>query len=71
VTAFYVLGGVLAAWALLVSALGVRNHDFPGAREKIVSGISVLLVVAAVSAAIIGAANEDHGGGHGEAEQSH
>jgi hypothetical protein len=67
VEVFYILGGVLAAWAVLVTALGVTNHNFPGSRERLVSGISILLVVAAIAAAIISSANEDHGGGeHGE-----
>lgn len=60
-TPFYILGGVLAAWALVVTALGVRSKDFPGSRsgERAVIAISVLLVAGAIGAAVIGAANEE------------
>ena len=69
-TAFYVLGGVLAAWALLVTALGVTRHDFPGkgSGSVIVGGISVVLVIAAIASAIVTAANEDEEEERGEAE---
>lgn len=58
---FYILGGVLAAWALIVTALGVMSKDFPGSKtgERAVSGISIVLVVAAIGAGIITAANEE------------
>ncbi len=58
---FYVVGGVLAGWALLVSLLGVVRKDFPTSAlgERLVALISIVLVVGAVSAAIIGAMNEE------------
>jgi plastocyanin len=61
VTAFYVLGGVLAAWALIVTALGVTRPDFPGGGggERIVAAISVVLVAGAIGSGIITAANEE------------
>ena len=65
---FYIAGGLLAAWALLVSALGVMREDFPrtpGA-TRLVGAISVVLVVAAIGLAIYLSANEEHeeeGGG--------
>ena len=67
-TVFYILGGLLAAWAVIVTALGLANHDFPGSRERLVSALSVLFVVAAISSAIISSANEEEHGGeeHGE-----
>ena len=65
---FYILGGVLAAWALLVTALGLMSHDFPGSRERLVSALSVLFVVAAIAAAIITSASEDEE--HGAEEES-
>ena len=60
-TAFYVLGALLAAWALVVTALGVTQHGFPrsGGQERLVASISIVLVLAAVSSAIIGSASED------------
>jgi len=68
VEGFYIAGGLLAAWALLVSALGVMREDFPrtpGA-TRLVGAISVVLVVAAIGLAIYLSANEEHeeeGGG--------
>jgi hypothetical protein len=55
-TAFYVLGGLLALWAVAVSALGIARHDdFPssdGAARGIM-GITVVLVAAAMASAVI------------------
>ena len=66
--AFHVIGGVAAIWAVAVAVVGIKKEDFPGGVEKIVGAISVLLVVSAISAAIITSANEeeDHGGSGGE-----
>jgi len=70
VDAYYVIGSVLAACALLVSLLGVVRKDFPGSRggEIAVGAIFAVLVIATVSAAIVGALNNqehdespDHG----------
>jgi plastocyanin len=60
ITAFHVLGGVLALWALVVFALGVRSHDFPpkGA-EKIVIGISAVLVFATIGSAVATSGEEE------------
>ena len=60
VNAFHVLGGVLAIWALLVSFLGVTRENFPATKgaERMVAAISVVLVVAAIGAGLITAANE-------------
>ncbi|MEA2422893.1 MAG: hypothetical protein QOF55_1992 [Thermoleophilaceae bacterium] len=64
ITAFIVIGAVLALWALVVSALGVMSHDFPGngVGQKAVMGITGLLVVAAVGSAIATAKDEPKGG---------
>ena len=54
-TAFYMAGGALAVWALVVSALGITQHDFPsgpGGRVAVIT-LSVILVVAATSTAVI------------------
>ncbi len=63
--AFHVIGGLTAIWAVAVAIVGIKKEDFPGGAEKIVGAISVLLVVSAISAAIISSANEgdEHGGG--------
>jgi plastocyanin len=53
---FYIAGGVLALWAVVVSVvLGLRKPRFPGGLpgERIVITISIALVVAAVSTAVL------------------
>ena len=53
---FYLCGGALALWAVLVSAIGMRGHENWPASESVargVMGISVLLVVAAMATAVI------------------
>jgi hypothetical protein len=53
-TPFYIAGGLLAAWAVIVSAIGITRPDFPGTpgRTRLVYGISIVLVAAAMSLAI-------------------
>ena len=66
--AFHVIGACAAIWAVVVAVIGIRKEDFPGGAEKIVGAISVLLVIGAISAAVITSANEeDEGGGAEEA----
>ncbi len=61
---FYLFGLLLAGWALVVSALGIFIHGFPGkAGEKLVLAISAVLVVLAIGSAIYEAANEEEAGG--------
>jgi plastocyanin len=53
---FYIAGGLLVAWALIVSlGLGLRRTDFPGnlAGQRAVMAISAVLVLAAVATAVI------------------
>ena len=70
--AFHVMGGLTAIWAVVVAIIGIRNEDFPGGAEKIVGAVSVLLVVSAISAAVITAATEDEEpGGEDTAAESH
>ncbi len=55
-TPFYIAGGLLVAWALLVSlGIGMRRSDFPSnlATQRVVMAISALLVLGAVSTAVI------------------
>jgi plastocyanin len=54
ITAFHVVGALLALWALVVSALGVTRPDFPGkgAGQKVVMAISAVLVAGAIGTAI-------------------
>ena len=65
---FYIAGGALAAWALIVTAIGVTKEDFPRTRgaARLVGAISIVLVVTAIGLAIYLSANEEHepeGGG--------
>ncbi len=57
---FYVIGGLTAAWAVLLSALGITRHRFPGTdgATRIVMGISVVLVAASIVSAIVTGALE-------------
>jgi plastocyanin len=53
---FYVAGGLLVAWALIVSlGLGLRRTDFPRdlAGQRAVMAISAVLVIAAVATAVV------------------
>jgi plastocyanin len=53
---FYVAGGALVVWALIVSlALGMRHPEFPRSLtgERTVIAITAILVLAAVSTAVI------------------
>ena len=73
VEGFYFAGGALAAWALIVSALGVMREDFPSTRAatRLVGAISIVLVVGAVGSAIYLSATEEHepkGGEHAVGE---
>ena len=71
VNAFHVLGGVLAAWALLVSFLGITREHFPASKpaERLVAAISILLVAGALGSAVITAANEEEEEGEGEGKE--
>jgi hypothetical protein len=52
---WYVCGGVLAGWAVVLGVLGLRNPDFPGGLrgERTVITISVVLVAAAMTSAVL------------------
>jgi hypothetical protein len=73
VEVYYVIGSAMAALALIVSLLGVVRKDFPGSRggEMAIGAIFVALVLATISAAVVGALNEEseehEEGGHEEA----
>lgn len=58
--AFHVIGGALALWAVLVTALGLTREGFPASKrsERLVAAISVLLALAAISSAVITSATE-------------
>jgi hypothetical protein len=55
-TAFYVLGGILAGWAVLVAAVGILRHETfpPSAGGKAgVMAVTTLLVVATMASSIL------------------
>jgi uncharacterized membrane protein YuzA (DUF378 family) len=54
-TAFYLLGGVAAVWAIVLFAVGMRSPSFPdspGAQRGVIA-ISVLVVVGAMASAVL------------------
>ena len=55
-TLFYLFGGLLAVWAVVVSAIGIRGHETfpptPGAARGVMA-ISVVLILAAMGSAVI------------------
>ena len=54
-TGFYVVGGALAAWAVVLGVIGLRSPEFPGSERgaRGVMAISAVLVVAAMAAAVL------------------
>ena len=60
---FYIAGGLLAVWAVLLAGWGITHAEFPGseARGRLVMLTSFLLVAATITAAVLtggGAAEE-------------
>lgn len=53
-TPFYIGGGLLAAWAVLVSAIGLSRPDFPRTEgtARAIYGVSILLVIGAVATSL-------------------
>jgi hypothetical protein len=52
---FYIMGGLLVCWALILSlGLGLRKPSFPGsvAGERAVIGVTVVMVVATMAMAV-------------------
>jgi hypothetical protein len=55
-TAFYLLGSLLAVWAVVVAGIGISRHaDFPPSpsARRVVMGISALLVAGAMASAVL------------------
>ena len=55
-TAYYVAGIALAAFAVIVSAIGISRHDrFPGsqAAQRVVMLIAAVLVAATMASAVL------------------
>ena len=60
---FYIAGGLLAAWAVVLAFNGIRRPDFPSSKggRRGVIGASLALVLAAMSTAILTAGEEHEG----------
>jgi hypothetical protein len=54
-TAFYVCGGIAAAWAIFLFAVGMRSEKFPATQraQRGVMAVSVLVVLSAMASAIL------------------
>jgi hypothetical protein len=54
-TPFYVAGGLLAVWAVVVAALGLSRPEFPRTQgaERGVMALSALLVALTMAASVI------------------
>jgi hypothetical protein len=54
-TAFYVAGGILAAWAVLIGFVGLRSPDFPGSQvaARGVMAVTAVLMVAAMATTVL------------------
>jgi hypothetical protein len=69
VNAFHFCGIAFAAWALIVSFLGITRENFPGSpgAARAVGAISILLAVAAIGTGIYTSATEEEDEGGEEA----
>lgn len=59
---FYVAGGVLVVWAVLLALTGIRRPGFPGssgARRGVI-GASLLLVLVTIAMAVVTAGEPEH-----------
>jgi hypothetical protein len=63
VNAFHVCGALFAAWALVVSFLGITRERFPSTdgAARTVGLISVVLCLAAIGTAVYTSATEEEG----------
>ena len=54
-TAFYLCGGLLAAWAVVLGFVGLRSPDFPGsgAAARGIMAVTAVLMVAEMATAVI------------------
>jgi hypothetical protein len=52
---FYICGGAVALWAVLLAGIGLSRPEFPGNRtgERGVIAITFVLIVLAIGAAIL------------------
>jgi hypothetical protein len=52
---FFIAGGALAAWAVILAAIGLNRPDFPGdlRGQRTVIAITFTIVVVAIAMAIV------------------
>lgn len=52
---FYILGGALALWAVILAGIGLNRPSFPGGDRgaRGVIGLTLVMVVLAIGAAIL------------------
>jgi plastocyanin len=69
---FYVMGGILVSWAVVLSAIGLSQADFPGSpgRARTVMAISAVLVLATVTSAVA-TSSKHQSESHAEAAKPH
>ena len=61
---FYVMGGILVSWAVVLSAIGLSRADFPGTpgRARAVMAICAVLVLGSVTCAVATSTKPHEGG---------
>lgn len=71
-TVFFVVGGVTAAWAVLLTAVGVMRPSFPAGRAgtATVMAMSAVLVAAAIGTGILAASEEEEAAHETEAAEA-
>lgn len=70
---FYIAGGVLVVWAMIVSVgIGLRRPDFPGSQEgeRLLIAISAVLVLVTAASAVITASTPAKAAGSGSKSAS-
>jgi hypothetical protein len=52
---FYILGGALAVYAVILAGIGINRPDFPGnlRGQRAVIGVTLVMIVLAIGAAIL------------------
>jgi hypothetical protein len=62
VEGYYIAAGAAAVWAVILTAIGVRNESFPATARatRLVAAISIVLVLATIGLAIYLSATEEH-----------
>ena len=62
---FYIAGGLLAVWAVLLAGWGITHAEFPGSegRGRLVMLTSFVLVAATITAAVLTGGGEEHAAG--------